>query len=111
MIVPKKDLLLERYTESRDSIGTSVRTWASISTVQGFLTTLSGNERFKYGKTEVESSHLFTVSAKTAKYPSTTITEKDRFRDTSTNKIFDITFVDNIGFANDWLKIYLTVTE
>lgn len=50
-------LSLQQVTETRNAIGEAVEAWATIATVPGSLTPISGRERFLAAQTQAEATY------------------------------------------------------
>lgn len=75
MLGPKTNLVLQHYTKVPDGMGGFELVYQCDRKIRGVLISLSGNERFVAGKTEVYRTHKFMMD-----YPKgLTITEIDKF--------------------------------
>ncbi len=96
---PKTTLILQRMTETVDSMGSYTDTWANVATFKGVMHAEWGNEMIEHKKKQVRVSHIFICDI-----PDVMPTEKDRFKDSS-NQYYDILFADNV--QGDHLEISL----
>ena len=101
MIGPKSTLVLSRYTDAADGMGSFTRTWSDLRNIKGVFWTLSGNEMLAYSKITEEISHKFAFNV----LKSVTITCKDRLR--LGIRLFDIKFIDQNSDRGDWTILLL----
>jgi len=100
-IGPKTVMVLQHYTLISDGMGGYTKTFQSRRKMKGVLISLSGNERYVTGKTEVFRTHRFIVD-----YPiGLTITEIDKY--TLGIRKFNIQVVANLLEQNIQLEIDL----
>lgn len=101
MFGPKTELVLKKYTLVDDGMGGTTETWQAKRKIKGVLISLSGNERFVTGKTEVFRTHKFMVD-----FPiGITITAIDKF--TLGARTFDIQVVVDPAEQHRHLEIDL----
>lgn len=91
----------ERQGETSDGAGGYTKSWSSISgaPTKGMIKALSGRERWASQRTEATSTYRLVT-----RYVSG-ITEKDSV--VFDGRRFNITFVNNVDFMDDWLEIDL----
>ena len=100
---PKVELVLERYTESRDAGGAVTKAWSSIRKIKGTLTLIRGME---HDRTDRESLH--TRWQFWCHYiKGLDISEKDEFSQVGSRFRYRVVFVDNILEKNNMWKIDL----
>jgi len=104
----KTTLVLQRVTETSDSLGGYTQTWADLRSISGVLTAGSststrfvGSEKMITGKPTVTDSLVFFCDVPIGITP----TEKDRF--VYGSRTFDILFIYNPGNMNHHLEITL----
>lgn len=68
---------IQRKTNTRNTLGGFIETWADLMTIEGYLRSLSGDERFAADKKTLFASHVFYTD------PPITITQTDRYLDPS----------------------------
>lgn len=93
----------QRGTETDDGAGDYSTTWAAITDAptRGAVKSMSGGERYAAQRVDATSTHKLTV-----RYFAD-ITEKDRVQIGS--RFYNITFIDNVEFADKWLIITLSL--
>ncbi len=98
---PKTTLTLKRSTQTVDSMGSFVDTWAAVASIKGVLYAEYGQEIIQNRKRTVTVSHIFICDI-----PEVTPTELDIFVDSS-GQVYEIIFVDNVAMDNQHLEIML----
>lgn len=93
----------QRGTETDDGAGDYTTTWAAISGAPTWaaVKSVSGGERYAAQRVDAMSTHKMTV-----RYFAD-ITEKDRVQ--IGTRYYNITFIDNVEFADRWLQITLSL--
>ena len=108
MIGRKTSLILERFTETTDSMGTPISSTGAgaVKTVKGVLSTIRGAERLSADKLTVIADYYFYCD-----YPKNyTITEEDRFSNSTGGRNFKIIHINNLG-ANQNRRYRITLKE
>lgn len=101
MAGPKISLILQKYTDVIDSMGSNTRSWYSKCIISGSMVSLSGRERLARGQIAEVANYIFTTS-----YPiGFTITAKDRLN--KDGRIFEILGVDDPGEQHRFLQLLL----
>ena len=98
---PKTQMVLQQYSLVSDNMGGYTDSWQAKRKMKGILISLTGNERYVTGKTEVFRTHRFIVD-----FPlGISITEKDKY--VFGIRTFDIQVVANPAEQNRQLEIDL----
>lgn len=104
MTGPKCTIVVQRSTDTSDGAGGYTSVWATLVSLKGILLSKQANEKFLNDSTKVVSTYYFQC-----KYPSTTITEKDRVLYNS--DYYQINFVDNVAEKSSILILWLKKVE
>ena len=100
---PKVTLVLQKYTESRDSGGAIVKTWTAMRKIKGVLACTRGAEYNIADRETLHSKWQFWCN-----WPrGLDISEKDEFSRVGTKYRYRIVFTDNILEMNSIAKIDL----
>jgi SPP1 family predicted phage head-tail adaptor len=91
-------VVVQRATKTANGSGGFTTSWATLLTLKASVENKSGQERMRADRVEAVRSVLFIW-----RYSSTQIREGDRvlFRGMTHN----IRFIDNIEYANKWLRV------
>ena len=95
----REPVTFERVTETADSYGARVRTWAAISgaPTRAMVRPLSGGERYASARVEATSTHRIVCRYFAG------LTEADRV--VVRGRAYNIRFIGNVDFADQWLEI------
>ena len=100
---PQVTLILQRYTESRDSGGAVTKTWTAMRKIRGVLTGMRGGEYEIADRETLHSRWQFWCA-----WPKgLNISEKDEFSRVGTKYRYRVVFNDNILETNDIARIDL----
>jgi len=100
---PQVTLILQRYTESRDSGGAVTKTWTAMRKIRGVLALMRGSEHEIADREALHSRWQFWCA-----WPrGLDISEKDEFSRVGTKYRYRIVFSDNILEKNETMKIDL----
>lgn len=93
-------IVVQRYTESTNDLGDSVKTWANHLTISGRIDALSGDEQIVAGAPSVVATHMLFCRP-------VDISEKDRI--VYKGQEYEVKFVDNPMNYGRFLQISLEV--
>jgi len=95
----KEAVTFERVTNTADSYGARLQTWATITgaPTRAMVKPMSGSERWASERTEATSTHKIVC-----RYFAD-LTEKDRV--VIRNRAYNIRFIANVDFDDQWLEI------
>ena len=91
---------------TQNAIGEHVETWRDVQTLNGWLDLSSGGTRYSHNAKIQESTHIFIADY----VPLDRIIEAETSRAVISEKIYDITLIDNPMELNAQLEIYLKYT-
>ena len=92
-----KRITIKQFTTIVNENGFNEDTWANIATVWAKVTNLSGREYFAAAAVQAENTVKFTI-----RYMGNITTDmRILFQD----KIYNITFIDNIKYGNRYIEI------
>lgn len=92
---------IETFVSNQQSDGTWKEEWLPFNEIWANKQNLYGSEFYTAGQVNKQETVKFTIRY----MPSILETPKEKMRIVSDNKYYDIDFIDNIRYENEWLEI------
>ena len=92
---------IETFVSNQQSDGTWKEEWLPFNEIWANKQNLYGSEFYTAGQVNKQETVKFTIRY----MPSILETPKEKMRIISDNKYYDIDFIDNIRYENEWLEI------
>lgn len=92
---------IETFVSNQQSDGTWKEEWLPFNKMWASKQNLYGSEFYTAGQVNKQETVKFTIRY----MPSILETPKEKMRIISDNKYYDIDFIDNIRYENEWLEI------
>ena len=92
---------IETFVSNQQSDGTWKEEWIPFNEIWANKQNLYGSEFYTAGQVNKQETVKFTIRY----MPSILETPKEKMRIISDNKYYDIDFIDNIRYENEWLEI------
>lgn len=92
---------IETFVSNQQSDGTWKEEWLHFNEIWANKQNLYGSEFYTAGQVNKQETVKFTIRY----MPSILETPKEKMRIISDNKYYDIDFIDNIRYENEWLEI------
>lgn len=92
---------IETFVSNQQSDGTWKEEWLPFNEIWANKQNLHGSEFYTAGQVNKQETVKFTIRY----MPSILETPKEKMRIISDNKYYDIDFIDNIRYENEWLEI------
>ena len=92
---------IETFVSNQQSDGTWKEEWLPFNEIWANKQNLYGSEFYTAGQVNKQETVKFTIRY----MPSILETTKEKMRIISDNKYYDIDFIDNIRYENEWLEI------
>lgn len=92
---------IDTFVSNQQSDGTWKEEWLPFNEIWANKQNLYGSEFYTAGQVNKQETVKFTIRY----MPSILETPKEKMRIISDNKYYDIDFIDNIRYENEWLEI------